>query len=56
MSKVNKILDCAASVVLWGAGAIMVFVLAQVLLFASFKIPTDSMQPTVVPGDYILVV
>lgn len=56
MNKINKILDLAVTVILWSAGAIMVFVLAQVLLFASFKIPTDSMQPTIMPGDNILVV
>lgn len=52
----NKILNCIVNLILIGAGLIVVFVFAQVLLFASFKIPTDSMQPTIVPGDNILVV
>lgn len=56
MHRFNKILNCVANIILIGAGLIVVFVLAQVLLFASFKIPTDSMQPTIVPGDNILVV
>ncbi len=52
----NKILNCIVNLILIGAGLIVVFVFAQVLLFASFKIPTDSMQPTIIPGDNILVV
>lgn len=52
----NKFLNCIVNLILIGAGLIVVFVFAQVLLFASFKIPTDSMQPTIVPGDNILVV
>lgn len=31
------------------------FILLRVFVFSSFKIPTDSMQPTIIPGDYILV-
>lgn len=33
----------------------LVWVLAQVLLIASFKIPTDSMAPEVIAGDRVLV-
>lgn len=34
---------------------IAVRLLFQVFVFASFSVPTDSMRPTIVPGDYLLV-
>lgn len=55
MQRFNKILNYVANIILIGAGLIVVFVLVQVLLFASFKIPTDSMQPSIIQGDNILV-
>jgi signal peptidase I len=42
-------------VVYWSCMAVVVYVVGQVLLFASFKIPTHSMQPGLVGGDYALV-
>ena len=30
-------------------------VVIKVFLFASFKVPTGSMEPTILPGDYVLV-
>ncbi|WP_455666945.1 signal peptidase I [Phocaeicola sp.] len=36
-------------------GGILLWLLLQVLVFASFKIPTNSMEPTLYPGDYIVV-
>jgi len=30
-------------------------VLLRVFVFSSFKVPTDSMQPTIIPGDFVLV-
>lgn len=54
--KFNFVLNCIVNLILLGSGLIVVFLLVQILLFASFKIPTDSMQPTIIPGDNILVV
>lgn len=34
---------------------VLLMVLLQLFVFASFKIPTDSMEPILVSGDYILV-
>lgn len=31
------------------------FILLRVFVFGSYKIPTDSMEPTIIPGDYVLV-
>ena len=31
------------------------FILLRVFVFGSYKIPTDSMEPTIIPGDYALV-
>ena len=31
------------------------FILLRILVFGSYKIPTDSMEPTIIPGDYVLV-
>lgn len=50
--KINKtieyILFCVSS-------AIILFILSQVFLFSSFTIPSDSMSPTLKPGDDILI-
>ena len=34
---------------------LVLYVLAQILLFATFKIPSDSMEPTLIEGDVISV-
>lgn len=31
------------------------FILLRIFVFGSYKIPTDSMEPAIVPGDYVLV-
>ena len=33
----------------------VVWVLVQVISFTSFRVPSPSMYPTLIPGDYILV-
>ena len=42
-------------VVYWGCIAAVAYVAGQIFLFASFKIPTDSMQPLLTGGDYVFV-
>ncbi len=31
------------------------FIALRIFVFSSYKIPTDSMEPTIIPGDYVLV-
>lgn len=31
------------------------FIVLRIFVFGSYRIPTDSMEPTIIPGDYVLV-
>ncbi len=59
MGKVKRIMwkvaDGLCNLVLLAGGLIALWLVLQVTTYASFKVPTDSMQPTLIPGDYILV-
>ena len=33
----------------------IIWLLLQIFVFASFAIPSDSMEPVLIPGDYVLV-
>ncbi len=35
--------------------ALVLFLIVRALLFEAFKIPTSSMEPTLLPGDFVLV-
>jgi len=39
----------------YSSNVLICFILLRVFVFGSYKIPTDSMDPTIIPGDYILV-
>jgi len=45
----------ALNIFYYSSIALFSFILFRVFVFSSFKIPTDSMQPTIIPGDYVLV-
>jgi len=55
MKKIKKILWDLLTYVLVGLVTAVVVVTLRVLVFASFKIPSFSMEPTLQAGDFILV-
>lgn len=51
----HMVMNWVMNIVLVVAGMVTLWLLLIVFCFSSFKIPTDSMQPTLQPGDNILV-
>ena len=47
--------DFLLTVVACAGLGLLLWMLLQVTSLTSFRIPTESMQPTLIPGDYILV-
>ncbi|MDZ3928192.1 signal peptidase I [Parabacteroides goldsteinii] len=48
---INKVID----IVFWLCMTVTLWFVVQVFIFASFKIPSDSMEPGLITGDNILV-
>ena len=48
-------LDLALNLILLFFGLVLVWILLQVTCIATFKIPSDSMEPALLDGDNILV-
>lgn len=55
MKMARKWMNKAVNVIFGLAVLLVLYVLAQILLFATFKIPSDSMEPTLIEGDVISV-
>lgn len=51
----KKWLDILVNIIFYGSLAVVGYLLLQVFLLVSFKVPTNSMVPVMMPGDYILV-
>lgn len=51
----SKLVDKLLSVLLIICGLIVFWIIIQITSFVSFKIPSDSMEPALLPGDNILV-
>ena len=51
----HRIIDWLLNLILIACGGIIVWLLLIITTFSSFKVPTGSMEPTILPGDYILV-
>ncbi|MFJ1489981.1 signal peptidase I [Capnocytophaga canis] len=52
---ISKIVNAIINIFFYGVMVFVVFLLLRIFVFDSYKIPTDSMRPTIIPGDYILV-
>ena len=54
-SQLCKIVNIALNVFNGISIIIIGFLLLRVFVFGSYRIPTDSMIPAIIPGDYVLV-
>lgn len=52
---IKRVVDRILNLFLYGCGIIAFIMLVQVFCFTSFKIPSDSMAPGLIAGDYIAV-
>ena len=50
-----KLFNWLLNLILIACGGIIVWLLLIITTFSSFKVPTGSMEPAILPGDYILV-
>lgn len=53
--KLQKAVNTLIDIAFWSIMAVLFLLSLQVLLFSSFKIPTDSMEPSLTAGDNVLV-
>lgn len=52
---IKRVVDRILNLFLYGCGIVAFIMLVQVFCFTSFKIPSDSMAPGLIAGDYIAV-
>ncbi len=52
---IKKIGNVALNIFYYTSILVFSFILLRVFVFGSYKIPTDSMEPNIIPGDYVLV-
>lgn len=55
MKRVKKWTERLVDIAFWACMAVAAYAIAQVFAVTSFKIPSNSMAPALLPGDYILV-
>lgn len=51
----NKWIDRLINFVFYGCVLALIWLLLQITTFSSFRIPTASMHPTLIKGDYVIV-
>lgn len=54
-TRIQKLIDNIINIVFWLCMIVALWFVTQVFVFASFKIPSDSMEPELTTGDNILV-
>ena len=52
---VDRVLDKGLTLFCWAGGLLLLWGVMQVFCFTSFKIPSDSMEPGLIAGDFIIV-
>lgn len=52
---IKKIGNITLNIFYYTSILVFSFILLRIFVFGSYKIPTDSMEPTIIPGDYVLV-
>ena len=53
--KIGKIFDVILTVMMWGFLLIVLALIIRVLVCDQFPVPSRSMEPTIIPGDHIVV-
>jgi signal peptidase I len=53
--KIDKLLRAGTNILFYLCTSMIICLLLHVFFFASFKVPTGSMAPELLPGDYVLV-
>lgn len=52
---IKRIGNIGLDIFYYGSILVSGFILLRVFVFGSYRIPTDSMEPAIIPGDYVLV-
>lgn len=52
---IQNLINKAINIVFWLCMIVALWFVVQVFVFASFKIPSDSMEPELTTGDNVLV-
>lgn len=52
---INKICRYIINILFWACMMLVIFIVIQIFFFSSFKIPSNSMEPGLITGDYVLV-
>ncbi|MDR2809066.1 MAG: signal peptidase I [Tannerellaceae bacterium] len=55
MSKRDNILRIGINILFYACVAVIIWLFLHVFFYASFRVPTGSMEPEIWPGDYVLV-
>lgn len=54
-NKLKRIVDISVRFLNYTVVLLLGFILLRIFVFGSYRIPTASMEPTIIPGDYVFV-